>query len=52
LVVGNENLGIDPEIQKLSDFVIAIPMSGEKESFNVSVAFGIAAYHLAMVACT
>jgi 23S rRNA (guanosine2251-2'-O)-methyltransferase len=52
LVVGNENLGIDPEIQKLSDFVIAIPMAGEKESFNVSVAFGIAAYHLAIVAYT
>jgi 23S rRNA (guanosine2251-2'-O)-methyltransferase len=50
LVVGNENLGIDPEIQKVSDLVIAIPMAGEKESFNVSVAFGIALYHLIMVA--
>ena len=50
LVVGNEKHGIDPEIQKISDLVIAIPMSGEKESFNVSVAFGIAAYHLVMVA--
>jgi 23S rRNA (guanosine2251-2'-O)-methyltransferase len=49
LAVGNENLGIDPEIQVLSNLVIAIPMSGDKESFNVSVAFGIAAYHLTMV---
>lgn len=46
LVVGNENLGVDPEIQNISDLVVAIPMAGEKESFNVSVAFGIAAYHL------
>ena len=50
LVIGNENLGVDPGIQKISDLVIAIPMSGEKESFNVSVAFGIAAYHLAIIA--
>jgi len=50
LVVGNENLGVDPEIQKISDMVVAIPMFGEKESFNVSVAFGIAAYHLVEIA--
>ena len=50
LVLGNENLGVDPEIQKISDLVVAIPMAGEKESFNVSVAFGIAAYHLVEVA--
>ena len=50
LVVGNENLGVDPEIQKISDLVIAIPMAGEKESFNVSVAFGIAAFHLIQIA--
>jgi 23S rRNA (guanosine2251-2'-O)-methyltransferase len=52
LVVGNENLGIDPDIQRISDLVVAIPMSGIKESFNVSVAFGIAAYHLAIIAKT
>ena len=46
LIVGNENLGVDPEIQKISDLVVAIPMGGEKESFNVSVAFGIAAFYL------
>lgn len=50
LVVGNEKLGVDPEIQQISDLVIAIPMAGEKESFNVSVAFGIAAYHLVQIA--
>jgi 23S rRNA (guanosine2251-2'-O)-methyltransferase len=50
LVVGNENFGVDPDIQKMSDLIVAIPMSGEKESFNVSVAFGIAVYHFAMAA--
>ena len=50
LVVGNENLGVDPEIQQLSDLVVAIPMAGEKESFNVSVAFGIAAFYLVHLA--
>ncbi len=46
LVAGNENLGIDPEILRISDLVAAIPMGGKKESFNVSVAFGIAVFHL------
>jgi tRNA G18 (ribose-2'-O)-methylase SpoU len=50
LILGNENLGVDPKIQKLSDLVVAIPMAGEKESFNVSVAFGIAAYHFVAIA--
>jgi tRNA G18 (ribose-2'-O)-methylase SpoU len=46
LIVGNERLGIDPEIQKMCDALVCIPMSGIKESLNVSVAFAIAAYHL------
>jgi len=50
LVVGNENLGVDPGIQAISDLVVAIPMAGEKESFNVSVAFGIAAFYLIQIA--
>jgi tRNA G18 (ribose-2'-O)-methylase SpoU len=50
LIVGNENLGVDPDIQALSDLVVAIPMAGEKESFNVSVAFGIAAFYLIQIA--
>lgn len=44
LILGNENLGIDPDLQKLCDLLMCIPMQGIKESFNVSVAFAIAAY--------
>jgi 23S rRNA (guanosine2251-2'-O)-methyltransferase len=47
LVVGNEVSGISEDILKLSDQVVMIPMQGIKESLNVSVAFGIAAYELA-----
>lgn len=44
LVVGNEITGVSPAILKRSDAVVHIPMKGIKESLNVSVAFGIAAY--------
>lgn len=46
LIVGNEVGGIPPGILNLADTVIEIPMLGKKESLNVSVAFGIAAYWL------
>ncbi len=46
LVVGDEVRGIPPSILKLADQVLEIPMRGKKESLNVSVAFGIAAYAL------
>ena len=46
LVVGNEVTGVDPELIDLSDVVFSIPMQGHKESLNVSLAFGIAAYTL------
>ncbi len=44
LVVGNENIGIDPEILQIADKVTFLPMAGRKESLNVSVAFGICVY--------
>lgn len=44
LVVGNENIGIDPDILHLADKISYIPMAGKKESLNVSVAFGICIY--------
>lgn len=47
LVVGNEITGISKSILELADDIIEIPMRGAKESLNVSVAFGIAAYHIA-----
>lgn len=44
LIVGNEVDGVEPEIAKLCDEVVHIPMYGKKESFNVSVAAGIGMY--------
>ena len=46
LVVGNELQGLPKEILHASDHIIEIPMRGNKESLNVSVSFGIAAYEL------
>jgi 23S rRNA (guanosine2251-2'-O)-methyltransferase len=44
LVVGNEVKGLSKEVLKRCDKIIKIPMLGKKESLNVSVAFGVAAY--------
>ena len=46
LVIGNEKTGVDPGILKISDLILSIPMVGQKESLNVSVAAGIATFHL------
>jgi tRNA G18 (ribose-2'-O)-methylase SpoU len=46
LIVGNEVTGVDPELLDLCDSILYIPMRGEKRSFNVAIAFGIAAYAL------
>lgn len=44
LILGNEITGVDPELLDLCDRIFYIPMRGEKKSFNVAIAFGIAAY--------
>lgn len=46
LIVGNEVTGVDPELLGLCDKIYYIPMRGQKRSFNVAIAFGIAAYAL------
>jgi 23S rRNA (guanosine2251-2'-O)-methyltransferase len=46
LIVGNEVTGVDPELLDLCDTIYYIPMHGQKRSFNVAIAFGIAAYAL------
>lgn len=60
LIVGNEVRGLPDSVLKLTDKILEIPMRGAmvrqahhprqvgrgKESLNVSVAFGIVAYHL------
>jgi len=47
LLLGEEVNGIPAELLKECRDIIEIPMSGKKESFNVSVAAGIALYQLA-----
>lgn len=46
LIVGNEVTGVDTSLLELCKRIFYIPMQGEKKSFNVAVAFGIAAYAL------
>jgi tRNA G18 (ribose-2'-O)-methylase SpoU len=48
LVLGNEKVGVDPEIINISHQVVYIPMAGRKHSLNVATAYGIAAYAFAM----
>lgn len=46
IVLGNEVKGITDELLELCDMAVEIPMFGVKQSLNVSVAFGVLAYHL------
>jgi 23S rRNA (guanosine2251-2'-O)-methyltransferase len=46
LLLGEEVHGIEPALLALADTIVEIPMYGAKESFNVSVATGIALYEL------
>ena len=46
LILGEEVNGIDYSLHDIIDLFIEIPMFGQKESFNVSVASGIALYGL------
>lgn len=46
LILGNEVRGVSKQLREKSDVVLEIPMQGEKESLNVSVATGIVLYTL------
>lgn len=46
LILGNEKRGISKRTLELADIIAVIPMKGVKESLNVSVAFGVAAFAL------
>ena len=46
LMIGEEVDGISSELLGVCDDIVEIPMAGQKESFNVSVATGIALYAL------
>ena len=44
IIIGNEANGVEPQIQKMADEKIKIPMLGKTESLNASVATGIILY--------
>ena len=46
LLLGEEVNGVSPELLAQCDDLVEIPMQGHKESFNVSIACGIALYHI------
>ena len=46
LILGEEVSGIDNSLYEIIDLFAEIPMKGKKESFNVSVAAGIAMYDI------
>lgn len=48
LLLGEEVEGISQELRDACDVLLEIPMRGEKESFNVSVAAGMALYALTL----
>ncbi|MCQ3936769.1 MAG: TrmH family RNA methyltransferase [Chloroflexi bacterium] len=48
LALGSEVTGVDPKLLELCDGVYSIPMAGRKRSFNVAIAFGIAAYAMTL----
>lgn len=51
LILGEEVAGIQKPLLNLCDDLVEIPMQGKKESLNVSVAFGVAAYEIQRTAC-
>lgn len=44
-IMGSETSGIPVEVVAAADVVLEIPMRGQKESLNVSVAAGVVLYH-------
>lgn len=46
LVIGNEGKGISPGVKKQCDFKVHLPMNGEVQSLNASVAAGILMYKI------
>lgn len=46
LILGEEVEGIPQDVRKYCDYFLEIPMRGQKESFNVSIAAAIALWEL------
>ena len=46
IVIGNEGSGVSKLVKKNCDFTVSIPVRGEIESLNASVAAGVLAYEV------
>ena len=46
VVIGNEGEGVSRLVKEKCDFVAAIPMKGDIDSLNASVAAGVLAYEI------
>ena len=46
LVIGNEGSGVSRLVKEKCDYIVSIPMKGDIESLNASVAAGILAYEI------
>jgi 23S rRNA (guanosine2251-2'-O)-methyltransferase len=46
LVIGNEGNGVSSLVKKNCDFIASIPMKGDIDSLNASVAAGVLAYEI------
>ena len=46
LVIGNEGEGVSRLVKEKCDFVASIPMKGDIDSLNASVAAGVLAYEI------
>ena len=46
MVIGNEGEGVSRLIREKCDFTAAMPMKGDMDSLNASVAAGILAYEI------
>ena len=46
LVIGNEGSGVSRLVREKCDYIAAIPMKGDIDSLNASVAAGVLAYEI------
>jgi TrmH family RNA methyltransferase len=46
LLMGSERKGLSPEMQSICDAVVRIPMVGESDSLNISIATGVMLYEV------
>ena len=46
LIIGNEGTGVSRLVKEKCDYIVSIPMKGDIESLNASVATGILAYEI------